>query len=333
MHWTRRAWYLLLTLVAVVFAESFSWSTPVIIPDGPLVWLIYALHTILIVDFLAARRALTLRSLAAGGVVLGFTTESLMTKVIWNPPWQGTVHILGLGLFEVGFVVLVWHAWMSLALPVALTFSIFGQAAILKKPQTRRTILLLLPLTMWLAAAISGADWPTMLRGVASHGIAIGLLAGLYLYLEKKHPLTDLRLTRWGRALTWGLTILVYALLIPDRFEAFPSTGPLLLGLALVGGSILFLFLIRRAEANRMPPPTEPSCRLHQFVLYCIYFAAVSLALILAVNLIAGIANPTGMLIMYALGIAGDVYMFVLLWQTTASLRWINRGSLSGEAG
>ncbi|NDJ78985.1 MAG: hypothetical protein GYB65_22265 [Chloroflexi bacterium] len=316
---TRWSWYLLVSLIAVTSAEGLSWSTPLIFPTGIFVLVIYGLHYLLIMDFLVRRRALTLRALAVGGVVIGFTTESLLTKVIWNPPWDEgeTLRILGVGVFEVGFIVLVWHAWMSMALPVALTLRSFGLADILTPLQTRR-ILLALPLTMWIAAGLNGANPLLILLYSALNGFGILLAAWLFQHNARRQPfrdVTDMALTRRERRIVWGLTILVYAVFLPHRAEAFPAAGPFVLGMALVAGSIWLLGAVRRADTRQMPPVGPWRFQSRQFLRYLGYFLAASLVLSVVALVLNPVALPLTFVLMMLSIVPGDAYMLRLVWR------------------
>lgn len=283
MRKTRWAWYLLMSGIGVVGAEGLSWSTPIIYPAGLFVLIVYGLHYLLIVDFLAARNAITRRGLAVGGVVLGITTESLITKVIWNPPWEegdNVTRILGLGVYEVGFIVLVWHAWMSLAVPLGLALTAFGHTEIFTPRQTRR-LLIALPLTMVFGAAIQSPGLiPLALLGIPLN--AAGILASAWLYrrLASRHPLRgldDLRLARGERRVVWGMILLLYAVCLPLRKEAYPTLGPFVLGMLLMVGSIRLLIAVRHADRDQTPPPGEDRFTFRGFRRYSLYFGAASI--------------------------------------------------------
>ncbi len=319
MNKTRWAWYLLLSGIAVVSAEMLSWSTPLIFPVDPFVHVIYALHYILIVDFLVRRRAITWRTLAVAGVVLGFATESLLTKVIWNPPWDEgeTLRVLGLGVFEVGFIVLVWHAWMSVTLPFALALSAFGKVELLS-PRRMRRVLLALPLTMWVAAGLNGAAPPMILLATALNGAGIVLAAWLYTRYARRHPLPSVAALALGtreRRIVWGGLLACYALLLPVRAEAFPSAGPFVLGMLLLVGSIALLVAVARRDAGQMPRPGAWRYRPRAFVRYLAYFAAVSLALGVLALLTAPVAAPLTVALMLLAMLPGDAYMLRLVWR------------------
>lgn len=316
MRKTRWSWYFLMSGIGVVCAEGLSGSTPIIYPTGIFTLLIYALHYILIIDFLAQRQAITLRSLAIGGLVLGFTTESLLTKVIWNPPWDAgdTTRLLGLGVYEVGFIVMVWHVWMSMAIPFALGLTYFGYAGLLDAQQARR-ILRYLPLTLVFTATISGVDPALMVGATVLNATGIWLSAWWY---RRQAPLTDNRqiiLTRGERRLVWVLTILFYILVTPTRPEAFPAGGPFLLGMALVIGSVILLVAVRRADAGKMPAANSLRFQAGAYRRYMFYFVALS-----AVGMIIGVITmpvSTGVAVVGALLLllVGDFYVVRLAWR------------------
>lgn len=320
MRKTRWSWYLLVSGIGVVSAEGLSWSTPVIFPVGLFVLLIYGLHYVLIVDYLATRRALTLRSLAVGGLVVGITTESLLTKVIWNPPWdEGDVtRVLGLGLFEVGFIVLVWHVWMSMAVPFALSLTYFGQAGIVGE-RGARWLLRALPLTMWMGAAIQSPDLiPLALIGIPLNAVGILLAARLYHRYARRQPLrdvSDMILTRGERRLVWGLVILLYALITPTRADAFPSAGPFVLGMALLAGSFWLLRAVARADSGRMPPPNTLRYSERGFVRYAVRFGLVSLVLVVAALILKPVSAGFMLVVILVSMPVGDGYLARLAWR------------------
>jgi hypothetical protein len=281
MRKTRWSWYLLLSGIAVVSAEGLSASTPIIYPVGLFVLAIYALHYVLILDFLAARNALTWRTLATGGLVLGFTTESLLTKVIWRPPWAEADHLslVGLGVFEVGFVVMVWHAWMSLAIPVALTLTVFGYARLVPARNLRR-LLLALPCTLIFVASAGGVHPAMAVPIVIVNGAGIMLSAWWFRRAQRRHPLTgihQMRLTRGERRVVWALTLLLYAVWAPHRTSAIGSPGAFVLGMLLVAGSFVLLAAVRRADAGCTPPPGPDRYRHQAFARYLAYATVAGL--------------------------------------------------------
>jgi hypothetical protein len=325
MRKTRWSWYLLMSGIAVVSAEGLSWSTPVIFPVNPFVLLIYGLHYILIVDYLIGRRALTLRALVVGGFVVGTTTESLITKVIWNPPWDhgDVTRVLGLGLFEVGFIVVVWHAWMSMAVPFALGLTTFGYAEILAPRRVRR-ILKALPLLMLFGGATqSPALIPLVLVGIPLNALGIGLAARLHRRYTHRVPLYDLAdvcLTRRERRIVWGVTILMYALLLPVRADALPAAGPLLLGMLLMVGSFALLIAVARADTGRMPlpPPVLPDTITYTargFARYVIHFLPVSAGLIALALVTKPVSTGIMLVAVLLVTVRGDWYMLRLAWR------------------
>lgn len=319
MRKTRWAWYFLMIGIGAVCAEGLSWSTPVIYPIGVWVLIVYGLHYLLIVDYLLARRALTVRALAAGGFVLGITTESLMTKVIWNPPWNSgsSPHLLGLDLYGVGFVVMVWHAWMSMAVPFALSLTAFGHAALLTPRQVRR-ILLVLPFTMAMGAALN----PDPARiGLALLGIplnAAGILGSAWLYRRyaRRVPLRsidDLRLTRGERRIAWGLILFFYAISLPLRADAYPPVGPFLLGMLLIAVSLRLLASVRRADTQKIPPPGEVSFTARGFRRYVVYFALASVVLVALVLITTPASGLLTLALLLLFGVRGEYYLLRLI--------------------
>jgi len=319
---TRWAWYLLLTVIGTVCTEGQSWATPIVLVD-PFVLLIYGLHYLLILDYLARRRALTLRALAVGGLIVGFTTESLITKVIWNPGWETGErgHFLGLHVYATGFVVPVWHTWLSMALPFALALTCFGQSRVLRERQAWR-VLLVLPLTLWFSASIQD----TALIAAALAGIPLNLLtiagaAWLYQRQARRAPLLTpdaMALTRRERWIVWALILALYALLTPYNAAALPGPGPFLLGMALVSGSIWLLSAVARADRGRMVWPDADS-HLHytprRFARYALFYMTSGVLLIA----LGAIAKPVSTMVtlvgLVPLTLVADAYLLRLAWR------------------
>ena len=318
---TRWAWYLLLTVIGTACTEGQSWATPVILAD-PFVPLVYGLHYLLIWDYLARRQALTLRTLAIGGLVVGFTTESLLTKVIWNPNWETGEggRILGLHVFGTGFVASVWHTWLSMGLPFALALTCFGHSQALSKRLTRR-ILLLMPLTLWYSASVQDPS----LIAFALPGIPLNLLtiaAAAWLYQRQaRHALLsagDMVLTRRERWIVWVLILLVYAMLTPHNAQALPDLGPFLLGMGLVGGSLWLLSAVARADQGRMTPPDVsggPCYTPRRFLVYALYYAVAGGVLIALGALTQPASLAVTLTALLPLTLATDAYLLRLTWQ------------------
>ncbi|MGQ9851393.1 MAG: hypothetical protein ACUVSU_15210 [Aggregatilineaceae bacterium] len=322
MRKTRWAWYLLLTLLGTACTEGQAWSTPVVLAD-PVVLLLYGVHYLLILDYLARRQALTLRALAAGGLVIGFATESLLTKVIWNPAWQTGEggRLLGLHLYGVGFVVGVWHTWLSMALPLALTLTCFGQSQVLSERATRR-LLLAMPLTQWFSASLQSPGLiPLALAGIPLNALGIAAAAWLYQRQARRAPLlvpADMALTRRERRVGWVVLLGLYALLMPVNAEALPGPGPFVLGLALVGGSIWLLTAVARADRGRMAPPINAEAVAYtprRFARYTCYYAVVGALLIAAGALTQPFSTLTLVVGLVPLSLAGDGYLVRLAWR------------------
>lgn len=278
-RFSKWAFYWMLALISVVFAESFSGSTPIIISDV-MTWLFYGLHYFLLMDFLVRRNAITWPTLAVAGLVLGFTTESILTKVIWNPPYNAgeeTLRILGLGVFEVGFTVTTWHVWMSTALPIAFTLQLFGLAEMFN-PQQWRRLLRWLPISLWLIASFGIIDPLTFLVMIVTNGLTI--LAAIFIYrlLPPVTSLENLILARWERGLIIGLLVILYTVgWFEFRPEAIPTLAPFILGMSLVIGSIVLLFILRRRYADMTPQPSQPSFTYWRWVKYMAYFTTISM--------------------------------------------------------
>lgn len=298
MRLTRWSWYLMISMIAVVFAESLSGSTPIIMANV-FVLIFYGLHYALYVDFLAQKNAITLRALAIGGLVLGITSESLLTKVIWNPPREAgdeTLQILGLGIFEVGFIVGVWHVWISSAIPIGLTISFMGPSGIFNKAQIRR-ILKWLPLAVFFSASFAGYDPITLLVTIAINVFSIFVTIVWFRRRHRKQPflqVSQLILTRWERRVMWLGIIGLYALgLVAFRPEAYPEIGPFILGMILVIGSFWLLWRIRLEDQNQTPQREDIQFTYRGFFKYILYFTVTSLIL----GTLAIISVPVSMII------------------------------------
>jgi hypothetical protein len=317
---TRWSWFFLASGIGVTCAEALAWSTPIIYPVGLFVLVVYGLHYLLIVDYLAGKQALTLRALAVGGFVVGITTESLLTKVIWNPPWneEEAVRIAGLGVYEVGFIVLVWHAWISMAVPFALALTVFGHAEILTPQQVRR-ILLALPLTMWMCAAINGPGLVGLaLIGTVLNAAGILLSAWFYQWRAARHPHggpVDFRLKRKERRIVWGLILALYGIGLTWRPEAYPTVGPFVLGMLLLVGGIALLIAVGHADQGKTPPACAPVFTTRKFLRYAAYFTLASTALIGLALITMPVSTWVTLCALLLLILPGDGYMLRLAWR------------------
>lgn len=288
------AFYWMLALISVVFAESFSGSTPIIMAD-PMVWFFYGLHYFILLDFLARRHAITWSTLIVAGLVLGFTTESILTKVIWNPPREQseeTLRILGLGVFEVGFTVTVWHVWMSTVLPIALTLHLFGLAEMFNAQQLRR-FLRWLPASAWLMASFGVLDPFKFLLWTAANGAMILIMIFIYRLLPPLTSIQSLILARWERWLILFLLVVFYIVgWFEFRPEAVPSAGPFSLGMSLVVASIILLFVVRRRYTGLTPHGLPPSFTYGKWVKYMLYFTFVGVV----VSAIGFVTSPVSVI-------------------------------------
>lgn len=320
MRFTRWSFYLLLSMIAVVFAESLSWSTPIIVANI-MTLVFYGLHYILYIDFLAQKNALTLRALAVGGLVLGITTESILTKVIWNPPrvaGDETIKLLGLGVFEVGFIVGIWHVWVSSALPIGLTMSYFGPSNILTKAQMRR-LLKWLPLAVFFSASVAGYDPLTLLVAIAVNIFSILLTIAWFRRQHAKHPLSQISqliLTRWERRIIWLAILGLYAVgWVAFRPEAYPETRPFLLGMILVVGSLWMLWRMRLVDTNQALPREDFQFTYRGFVKYTLYFALVSLVLGTIAFFSVPISTVIAIISAFLTVPIGNKYLLRLAWR------------------
>lgn len=330
---TRWTWYALFLLIGVIFAEGLSFSTPIIFVTGQGfgVFVIYGLHYLLILDYLVRRRAVTLRTLAVGGFIVGITTESLLTKVIWTPPWAADEDILrlaGVGVFEVGFIVMVWHAWMSMALPSAIALTAFGHAAILTPTQWRR-LKRWLPAVVLFNCALNPHLAPLALVGLPLNTLGIIVLARLYLRQNARAPLPDITamaLTRRERRIVWGLLIGMYALLSPVwRTENLPGPGPFLVGMGLVTWSIWLLVALARKQAEQTPPPPASidydQYTAQGFLRYMRYFTLRAAPLGALMVLLGPISNGAAAITALILTLVGFITTLRLTWRVRHYLR------------
>ncbi len=336
MHKTRWSWFLLMSLIGVTSAEGLSWSTQIIFPTlkGLFVLILYGTHYTLIVDYLARHRALTLRALVIGGFIIGITTESLITKVIWNPPWDegdNVRYIAGLGMYEVGFIVLVWHPWISMGLSFALALTVFGGTELLTPQQIRR-ILRWLPILYLLGGSTqSPALIPLALIGIPLNAAGIMLAAWWYQRKVQSAPLDELAiLTRRGRRIVWGIVLLLYALFIAHRHEAYPSAGPFLLGMGFIAWSFWLLRMVARADAGKtpLPPPLLPDTITYSHRAMRRYTLRLSAAALVLCG-IGFVTRPasTGIAIVVSLAmiVIGDAWFVRLTWRLRREVRQMER--------
>ncbi len=321
----RVIWYVLLAGIGTVFAEGLSWNTP-LVWISPLVPLIYGLHYALIVDFLLRRCALTIPALAVGGLVLGLGTESLMTKVIWNPPWDGAddmPSILGLRVFAVFWVCATWHVWMSTAIPLALAFRSFGHADLLSDRAARR-ILLLLPLTMGVMVAINQTFPWWIIPAMVANGAGILVLAWLY---QRWGAPSELTMTRAARVMVGIVLVALYALLLNERPEAWPSVGPFILGMALLVGSLALFWRVAERDAGAMPGPGPVRYDGRALARYLVYFSVVGALSMALAALLSVVSLVIAVLIITITSLVSTAYLLRLGWPNRRIFRLSWRGA------
>jgi hypothetical protein len=323
MRKQRWAWYLLICGAAVISTEGLSWSTPIAYPLGIFAIIIYAIHYLLILDYLLEKRALSLRSLAIGGLLVGITTESFLTKVIWNAPWNDgqMPRVLGIGVYELGFVVNVWHTWMTMFVPFALVYTIFGHSALFS-PKIMRRILLALPFTVLLPTAFNGVNWYLVLVPPLLNGLGFAATVYLYRHYQKQHGLQraeEFRLTTGERRVIWGIVIAAYILLTPiggKGLGAIESPIALLLGCFFVLLSFYLFFAVVRADAGKMPDPLPETFGYRDLLRYILYFELIAL---LCALLTATVYAVSALIVLAALlitSLLGNIWLIRQLWQS-----------------
>jgi len=109
-------------LISTFFAEVISgsdlfpyfhlWGIVTVVP-------IYLLHCLALVTLVFRFGRPTLPALYFAGTLFGLY-EAYITKVLWNPPWNGAdaFKLADVAVFEVLVLVFFWHVWMSFILPL-----------------------------------------------------------------------------------------------------------------------------------------------------------------------------------------------------------------------
>ncbi len=115
--------WLILGSFSVFFAEVTVGSDmfPFFLPIGILLtWPLYALHILVLGSIVLRRPWLRFASLYFAGCIFGLY-EAYITKVLWNPPWNGeALRIGGVALVETMLLVLFYHAVMAFIVPLAV---------------------------------------------------------------------------------------------------------------------------------------------------------------------------------------------------------------------
>jgi hypothetical protein len=109
-------------LISTFFAEVISgsdmfpyfhlWGIMTVVP-------IYTLHSLVLATLVFRFGRPTLPALYFAGTLFGLY-EAYITKVLWNPPWNGTdaFKLADVAVFDVLVLVFFWHVWMSFILPL-----------------------------------------------------------------------------------------------------------------------------------------------------------------------------------------------------------------------
>lgn len=120
--WHKLLFWLNLGVISTFFAEVISgsdmfpyfhlWGIVTVVP-------LYALHSLTLVTLVFRFGRPTLPALYFAGTLFGLY-EAYITKVLWNPPWNGTeaFKLADVAVFEVLVLVFFWHVWMSFILPL-----------------------------------------------------------------------------------------------------------------------------------------------------------------------------------------------------------------------
>jgi len=259
-RWHKWLLWINIGLVSAFFAEVVSgsdmfpyfhaWGILVVVP-------LYGLHCLVLATLVFRYGRPTLPALYFAGTLFGLY-EAYITKVLWNPPWNGAgaLKIADVALFETLVLVFFWHVWMSFILPLLAVESwLTNSNTILGYFPTRLRRFFSGPANWLLIAALGGLF---VSFGVKSSGDA--LRSGL-------GALTVLGLFGWTwRRLTRGKGYTLEGLL--------PNRGEFRFLVFLLVALYLFTGLFLRPEAY--PPLTG---HLTIWVLYAAMIPLLTLAL------------------------------------------------------
>jgi hypothetical protein len=260
-RWHKWLFWINIGLVSTFLAEVVSGSDmfPYFHPWGIMVVVpLYMLHCLVLVTWVFRWGRPTLPALYFAGTLFGLY-EAYITKVLWNPPWDGigAFKVADVALFETLVLVFFWHVWMSFILPLLAVETWLTNSNIIIGYFPARLRRFFSSPTGWLVTAALGGLFVSI--NAKSPGDA--LLSGL-------GALTVLGLFGWTwRRLVRGKGYTLEGLL-PDRGE-FRFLVFLLAALYLLSG-----FFLR--------PEAYPSALGH-FTILTLY-AAMTLLLVLALR-------------------------------------------------
>jgi len=283
--------WLLLAAASSFFAEVISGSElfPFSTPNGLLLVVpLYGLHILLLSGMVYSKGIPRFHTLFFAGMLFGLY-EAYITKVLWNPFWEGPFfHILEIEIPAATTLVLWWHPFMSFIVPLMLVeiFATSSSTVFESLPGRLRGWLGSPRIQVGLAMAaglLQTAGKPPLLSFIA--GI-VGLLV-LWLLLawwrrtnRNKLPLTQLLPA--NRQLRWVLAFLILLYLLTGfniRPEALPGvTGHVvILAIYILTGLLLWRGL-RQSSAKEPAASAIDLPARRVFTLVSVYLLATLLS-------------------------------------------------------
>lgn len=245
--------YALVLIVALLSAEYVSGSTPIPLLDWHNLAAYWPYDLALL--SLGALVPLSGRSHYLFGVLLGLGTETLLTKVAWGhgDQFQAIGPIVGgFALWELGWLVLTYHALFSITIPFMLCGHYFGLPTARRVPDwPRRAMLVALPLTTGVEAAFGSQPPELVSLAFAVNAALLTLLIAVWRRWGKK-PRWKRRKLGWAILLGWAAAFA--ALLLGDGYR--PPLALLLVTLVCIGLAAILVWLSVELDRRTQPPAT-----------------------------------------------------------------------------
>lgn len=300
--------YACVLLVALLTAEFVSGSStiPVIVLPNLMAYVPYWL---VFLGVSARAGPLSFRTHYLFGALIGLGTESFITKVVWGHPqsWTPVLGMLGgFGIYELFFLVLVYHPLFSCAVPFLLLRHYLGlpQSAPMSD-RWRRMALALLPVAAGLFLSLGRRPTEVAIGFVINTAMLVAVLAvfrGL-----RRAP--SFRLPIWVMGVLIALIMAVAAINLPQRH--MPSS--LTLMITLVGVGLLILLVVRSVAIDKRVPaepvPHTPTFSWRGLLSYLGYFAVVLAAFYTPVLVLGDAWRTVTIGLACLVGVAGNVYL------------------------
>jgi hypothetical protein len=319
-RWQRLIPYALVLYVGLLCAEYVSSSTPVPVvqPESsfvPINILAYGPFYLVLLLMSARWGPLSFRTYYIFGALLGLTTETAITDVVWGhnetlKPILGVVG--GFGIWEVTFLVFTYHPVFSTAVPFLVLGHYFGLAVpALMGSRTKAIVVYGLPV-------YTAIVWASGSKPVWLGALAAGANAAILTVLIASNRRFGARPRFVYGPLSWALVIALIALIwivgVVGRYAPAPPT----LIATLIGIGLLAWLSVRSARLDSAKPhqPADPMFAWRPYFLYLVYFSAVFLALLGVLGLVVGASQPVGdgLFLVFELipGVLGTIYLIVI---------------------